>query len=273
MDLVTGLFMKKPDAASSDPEVMSAFAENVRMARERAGLTQPQLAELIGMSQQGIASIESGKVARPRKLRELAKALRVSEAWLLNETKLLSEDGMSKGEFDRSFPSDGYKELAQVAASISAKPASTPNASFPPRYEPFGGARVPLMGQTQAGMNGRFVLNGQTVAEVFCPPDLEGVAGAYAVLVYGDSMEPKFEAGETVWLHPYLPVRRGDYVVAQIHDDENEAPSSYIKQFISKTGSVLTLKQFNPAEGEDEIMTFPADQVVSVHKIVFHKLP
>lgn len=165
------------------------------------------------------------------------------------------------------------EDIWALGAPRSAPRSSpTPNASFPPRYQKFPDETVPLLGQTVGGPNGRFILNGQEISRVFCPPDLAGVDGAYAVQVYGTSMEPKFEAGETVWLHPWTPVRSGDYVVAQILTQDGEPPESYIKQFVSQNSKVLRLKQFNPEEGEKQEMEFPADRVFSVHKIVFHAL-
>lgn len=41
---------------------------------------------MVGMTQQGIVSIEAGDSKRPRKLRELANALETTEAYLLGET-------------------------------------------------------------------------------------------------------------------------------------------------------------------------------------------
>ncbi len=46
-------------------------------------LTQHQLAFAVGMRQQGIDDIEHGEVSRPRLLREIARALKTSEEWLL----------------------------------------------------------------------------------------------------------------------------------------------------------------------------------------------
>lgn len=54
-------------------------AERRRMFFSGAGA----LADAVGMKQQGIDSIEKGKVGRPRLLREIAKALRTTEEWLL----------------------------------------------------------------------------------------------------------------------------------------------------------------------------------------------
>lgn len=146
-----------------------------------------------------------------------------------------------------------------------------PNASFPPRYQQFSEAGyTPVLGQSVAGPNGRFLLNGNEVARVFTPPMLEGVEGAYAVRVYGTSMEPRYEAGETVWLNPNEPVRRGDDVVVQLITDEENGRESYIKRFISQGSKVVKLWQHNPDEGEANEIEFDADRVFSIHKVVFH---
>lgn len=149
--------------------------------------------------------------------------------------------------------------------------ASKPNASFPPRYQRFSDTEyTPLLGQSVAGPNGRFILNGSEVARLFTPPMLEGVEGAYAVRVYGTSMEPRYEAGETVWLNPNEPVRRGDDVVVQLITDEESGRESYIKRFVSQSAKVIKLWQHNPDEGEAHELEFDAERVFSVHKVVFH---
>lgn len=147
----------------------------------------------------------------------------------------------------------------------------TPNASFPPRYQAFPSDHsTPMLGQSVAGPNGRFVLNGSEVGRVFTPPMLEGVEGAYAVRVYGTSMEPRYVAGETVWLNPNEPVRQGDDVVIQILTDEENGRESYIKKFLSQSARVTRLWQHNPDEGEENELVFDSDKVFSIHKIVFH---
>lgn len=63
------------------------IALGARIARRRDALniTQEELAEAVGMSQQGIGSIELGEVERPRKLREIAAVLGTTQEWLLWE--------------------------------------------------------------------------------------------------------------------------------------------------------------------------------------------
>ena len=48
-------------------------------------MSQPELAMKCGLGQSAIAEIEAGRVRRPKRLREIARALRVSEEWLLDE--------------------------------------------------------------------------------------------------------------------------------------------------------------------------------------------
>lgn len=57
---------------------MNTLAGRVRLARERAKITQHQLAEKIGTSQQSIAKIERGETLQPRKIKQIALALGVS---------------------------------------------------------------------------------------------------------------------------------------------------------------------------------------------------
>lgn len=60
------------------------FGERIAQARERAGLTQVQLAERLGTTQGNITSWEREVVAlRPEQLNELADALGVSADYLL----------------------------------------------------------------------------------------------------------------------------------------------------------------------------------------------
>lgn len=47
-------------------------------------MTQAELAEKAGTTQQGIVSIESGRTKRPRNLLELARALQTDAAWLMD---------------------------------------------------------------------------------------------------------------------------------------------------------------------------------------------
>jgi len=58
------------------------IAERTKIARERIGLKQDELAKKAGVSQGTIANIESGFRKRPREIVSIAKALGVDPLWL-----------------------------------------------------------------------------------------------------------------------------------------------------------------------------------------------
>ncbi len=141
-------------------------------------------------------------------------------------------------------------------------------AVLPPRNAALGPAvrlsRIPMYGQAVGGADGQFPLNGNLITEVAAPPSLAGVAGAYAVMVVGTSMEPRYFAGEAVFVNPRLPVRVGDFVVAQIAADEGEPPLAYVKRYVGRNEKSIRLDQLNPPKK----LAFAADRVVSIHRIV-----
>lgn len=123
---------------------------------------------------------------------------------------------------------------------------------------------LPLYGHAVGGVDGEFVLNGNELDSILAPPGLHKADGAYAVTCAGDSMEPRYFDGETVFVNPRRRVRRGDFVVAQIRNPkEGDAPLGYIKRFVSRTDNELVLEQFNPPKQ----LRFPGGDVESVHYI------
>jgi len=123
---------------------------------------------------------------------------------------------------------------------------------------------IPVYGHAVGGKDGEFVLTGNQVSEVPAPPSLSHVRDAYAVYVVGDSMEPRYFAGETVFVNPRLPISRGAFVVAQISKGEEPHPRAYVKRFVLQDAKRLRLEQYNPKK----ILEFPASTVVAIHRIV-----
>ncbi|MEM8838377.1 MAG: S24 family peptidase, partial [Pseudomonadota bacterium] len=121
-------------------------------------------------------------------------------------------------------------------------------------------ARIPLFGQVVGGIDGEFELNGNQLDDVLRPPNIT-TDDAYAVLVHGESMAPRFEDGEIAYIDPKRRVKKGDYVVAQIRNPDGDAPLAFIKRYLSWNSKELILEQFNPAKE----LRFPHEEVVSVH--------
>src|SRR3974390_2989060 len=63
-----------------------------------------------------------------------------------------------------------------------------------------GRRRLTVIGRSR---DGRLILDGTVADYTWCPPPLEDVAESYSVFVIGDSMEPRYLAGEIVYIHPH----------------------------------------------------------------------
>jgi phage repressor protein C with HTH and peptisase S24 domain len=127
------------------------------------------------------------------------------------------------------------------------------------------GDKIPVLGAGQGGPDGWFPWNGEIVDYIFRPPYLAGATQAYAVYVAGSSMEPRYYAGELVYVHPGKPVTTGAFVLVQVKPAaEGEAPRAFMKRLVRRTATKVTFEQFNPPK---ELETKASD-VVSMHRIV-----
>ncbi len=122
---------------------------------------------------------------------------------------------------------------------------------------------VPLMGQGAAGPDGGFPFNGERVTDVPAPPALARIRTAYAIYVVGESMLPRYEPGELVFVDPTKPVIKGNYVVVQLAGEAGDV-AGYIKRYLSRDNHALRLDQLNPRKK----LTFPINRVIAVHRIV-----
>ncbi|MCE9859827.1 helix-turn-helix domain-containing protein [Raoultella planticola] len=62
---------------------METISQRLKNKREEMNLSQAQLAELVGMTQQSLQAIEAGLTKRPRYIIELSSALKCDPHWLL----------------------------------------------------------------------------------------------------------------------------------------------------------------------------------------------
>lgn len=201
-------------------------------------------------------------LASGMKQQDVADALGVSQATVSRWLRGQDPSGSTR---DAIFTLAHQKNVLGDEKGI---PPATPNAIVGPRVQ-VGGIQptIPVYGQAMGGPDGSFVLNGNKVADLPTPHSLLGVPEAYAVYIVGDSMEPRFFAGETAYVHPHLPVRKGDFVVVQFHPEdaaEGDPPYAYVKRLVSFDHKRLKLSQLHP----ERDIELPAHRVVSIHKIV-----
>lgn len=219
------------------------MANNLKALREKHGLTQPALAEAMGTTKNQLAKLEKGD-------------RRLSERWIIRAAKAL-------GVPNSAIIDDAPDEHA------APSPLPTPDASHPMPAD-FPRRLLPVFGQAAGGMNddGKFVLNGNKIAEVFCLPSLEHVRDAYAVYMHGESMVPAFRPGDTVYVDPSRPVVSGDDVLVELKGEEGDPPFGYVKNFVARQGGKLVLRQYNPPLGQSHTIEMPLDRVLTLHKVV-----
>lgn len=162
------------------------LAHRLKSRRIALGLTQKDVAEGSGITQQSLQKIEDGKTQNPRKIVDLARILKCSPEWLL-----FGRDNMPSAEIT--------------------------NVSVGPEIKGF----FPLISWVQAGMWSHIEEIHVLEAERFpCPVTCSNQT--FVLKVQGISMEPTFHDGDLIFVDPAIEWRHGAYVVARL-DDHNEA--------------------------------------------------
>lgn len=175
----------------------------------------------------------------------------------------------------RWLPEDVRPMLAQLLGLEEAQlrrpgapPASPRPLSpipLPSPHQPGQGRDLPVLGMAECGPDGWSLWNGEIIEMVSRPANLAGVPKAYAVYVVGHSMEPRFQSGEIVHVHPFKPVNAGAYVLVQLKPDQpGEAPKAVLKRLVRESAAKLVLEQFSPAKKFD----IAKADIVSVHRVV-----
>jgi phage repressor protein C with HTH and peptisase S24 domain len=218
----------------------------IKELREKLKLSQGALAKAIGTSQPQIKRLEAGD----RKLtKEWAERL-APHLQVLPETLMFGKEDTFE-TIKVNSPSSALQQDEQL-----------PNAFIRDKVEGLG-RRIPVYGQAVGGIDGEFLMNGSILYEVMAPPVISHISGAYAVQIAGDSMSPRYEDGEICFVDPKRRVKKGDYVIAQIRQEEHGPPLAYVKKFVRQNSIELVLEQFNPAKE----LRFAGSSVHSVHYI------
>lgn len=214
----------------------------MKSLREAAGLTQAQLAERANTSQSQIDRLEKGE-------------RRLTADWMVRIAAAL-----------------GVEPRALLGGPAGPPPPAR-SASPPPRAEM--PRDVPVYG-TAMGANGEgaFILNqtGGVVDRVRRGPGIAENQKVFAIYVEGDSMAPRFDPGELVYLDPTRPCRVGDDVVFIVEPEQSgDAPRAYLKRLVRRTADRLICEQFNPAKRVEFPMARvrqPLFRVLRLHEVM-----
>lgn len=94
------------------------------------------------------------------------------------------------------------------------------------------------------------------------PASLAADEGAYALIVVGDSMWPRFRPGRRIAVSPRSPVAIGDDVVLRLKN-AHDRQMVLIKELVRRTSAFIELRQFNPCA----TFRVEAAEVEAIHKV------
>lgn len=209
--------------------VVGTLAERLKIARERLGLSQQQLAEEVGVSQQAIGKIEGGVTLQPRNLKTIAEKLSVSANWL------------QFGELD----SNGQKTTFVIK---EWEETQQDHAIF---------TEIPILDVELAAGNGCMaeIVENEESTFPFRKDDLRssGVLAdnARIVKINGSSLYPVLKNGDLVAvdLSKKNPVRDGDLYAVR------DGVLLRVKVLINRPDGGVILRSFNKEEYPDEVLT------------------
>lgn len=203
-------------------------AFGARLRALRGNHTLQEVADRAGVSLAAVQRYEKGRVPRGDILSRLASVFRVTANFLLNGDEVINE-----------------------AVEAYGVPPGIPE-------------DIPVVGRGRGGQ-GEFNVDGYPVGEgmrrVRRPYDVRD-PNAFAVLISGDSMSPRYEAGDIVVCSPAHGWVDGDYCVVVTVDDE-----AMVKRVYRRDGGLLLL---SIAPGYDPVL-LANGSVRAVHKIVWRK--
>ncbi len=119
---------------------------------------------------------------------------------------------------------------------------------------------------TAAGshLRGAFQIETAVIDYVRRPPSLATARDIYALYVEGTSMEPQFNPGDLVYIHPHKPPRLGDAIVVQARNAEHDPVEATIGIFRKRTESAVVIGKHNPKADVE----LPRPFVVAIHKVL-----
>ncbi|MBX4941127.1 LexA family transcriptional regulator [Rhizobium binae] len=242
---------------------MSRLTEKLHEQSKKTGVTQADISRELNITQQAVNNLFNGRAKSSSYWREIADMLQIPREEM---REMMIEAGRDPERKTKLPPLSPLTPSSAFPAGVVDDEPPVPNARI---AEAVGftrpGKMIPVLGEVVGGDDGEYIFNGQVQDWVACPPSLVNVNGAYSVYVDGESMSPRYRPGETVYVHPNKPPRRGDDVIVQIKPrEEGAAPHGFVKEFVGWTGNKLVLHQHNPVKR----IEFDRATVISVHPII-----
>lgn len=227
-----------------------SFQQRLKERRESLGLSQVELAKNLGITKAAVSNYENG-VSTPRAdiLFKVFDALKCDANFLfqdemkeLNQPDVFSDAEKKLIKKYRGLDTHGKKAVDWIAEHELNRLQGIES--------PIGGIIenattaytkiIPFPGKVSAGLGVEAIPNYDTIAG----PD----AADFALLVDGDSMEPRYHSGQIIYIKSQSTIENGQIAVVQVQGPDDFEPRAYLKKIkiVDDTAELISLnKNYN----------------------------
>ncbi|MGX9392536.1 S24 family peptidase [Nitrobacteraceae bacterium UC4446_H13] len=233
-------------------DVKGKFPNGLAAAMAKKGVGPTALARAVGeTSKQNLVRYRDQERKLPVSLaRRLAPLLDTTATKLLLDTDETTEK-----------PAGAETQIIRPGGPEQSTVEAAPDA---PALSQFGDFDVEVRGIAVGGEDDEFYFNGEVIDHIRRPPGIKRAKNVFALNVSGDSMMPRYEPGEPIYVQRANPVI-GDYVVVELYpEDENQAGKSFLKKLERRTGRRVVCSQFNPPKE----LEFDAGEVKEIYRVL-----
>lgn len=245
-------------------------AEKLRKLRERAGLSMERLARECGYK--GASSYQRYENADQytKPLLPVPLAIKIADALAgrgdpaVTREDVLALAGVRPDEGGRLIASGTDTLPGTTQATLGQPEIDLEKATNLPTSNSLT-RDLPVYGVAVGGEEGEFSFNGSVVDYVRRPPSLMKITNAFGVYVSGDSMSPRFDHGDLVFVHPGRPPQPGNDVIVELHGEHGAPGPCYIKRLVRRTEDLAVLAQFNPPRDD---ITIETARIKAIYRIL-----
>jgi phage repressor protein C with HTH and peptisase S24 domain len=218
---------------------VSEVARRLKELREQAGLTMRSVSDALGWSLTRYQHYED-RYKRKYLPFELARALE----------DMFVRQGVAAG---------AVLQLAGLEGSQNRPPRQGTTAMRPVSLNAAASQRdLPVHSAFREGADGFWFVEGDAKEFVERPANLRGVANAFALYADGESMQPRYFAGEMLFVNPNRPITPNCFVAIEMNDGRGQ-----VRQFLRRTHDGIFVRRLHP----DTEQRLPASEVKRLYRI------
>ncbi|MHC3136242.1 helix-turn-helix domain-containing protein [Acinetobacter nosocomialis] len=231
--------------------------DRLKEARKKAGKSQKDVVEAVGITQSALSQLETGLVSNSAHLPSIAKFLGVDAYWLQ------TGEGSAKPNVDRDGQNSEFKlldiEKFKAKYNISDSDEAVLFSNIVEKPFVISKKWVPVKAYSKMGMDGFFTDMGYegNAGDGYIPTHTAGDR-SYAIKGTGDSMYPAIRNGWYVVCDPDAELTPTEFVQVCLKDGR-----CTIKEFIGIHNNILHLLAVNGGER----LTFEMSEVESITAI------